>query len=233
MARSLPERIEKVRSVAWAADSRTLFYVKEDEAKRALGCIAICWAVRTINWFTRKPTRGFRCRWRIRAAGAICSSPPTAPPHPKCGALRADEPQAMPSLVSRTRGPITSTTWTMATGLFYIVTNDKRAQFSPGHRAGRRTRRRLAGRKSSRIAWASCWKAWMFLRGTGRARARRGISAPAGDAAGGLARARESSMPEPACIGIGGGANMEFDTDVFRFHYDSYITPDATLRLSP
>ncbi|HSB43094.1 MAG TPA: S9 family peptidase [Methylomirabilota bacterium] len=30
----LPERVEKVSSVAWAADDRTLFYVTEDEAKR-------------------------------------------------------------------------------------------------------------------------------------------------------------------------------------------------------
>ncbi|HEX7953265.1 MAG TPA: prolyl oligopeptidase family serine peptidase, partial [Burkholderiales bacterium] len=33
-------------------------------------------------------------------------------------------------------------------------------------------------------------------------------------------------MPEPV-YSVGGGANMEFDTDVFRFHYDSYITPDS------
>ena len=31
----LPERIEHVRSIAWANDSMTLFYVIEDEAKRA------------------------------------------------------------------------------------------------------------------------------------------------------------------------------------------------------
>nr|CAI78819.1 hypothetical protein [uncultured Latescibacterota bacterium] len=30
----LPDRIEKVRSVAWAADNRTFFYTTEDEAKR-------------------------------------------------------------------------------------------------------------------------------------------------------------------------------------------------------
>jgi oligopeptidase B len=30
----LPERIEKTRSVTWANDSATLFYVKEDDAKR-------------------------------------------------------------------------------------------------------------------------------------------------------------------------------------------------------
>ena len=33
-------------------------------------------------------------------------------------------------------------------------------------------------------------------------------------------------MPEPV-YSVGGGANMEFDTDMFRFHYDSYITPDS------
>jgi oligopeptidase B len=31
-----PESIEKVSSVAWAADGKTLFYVTDDEAKRAL-----------------------------------------------------------------------------------------------------------------------------------------------------------------------------------------------------
>jgi oligopeptidase B len=31
----LPERIEKTRSIAWSEDSRTLFYVREDDAKRA------------------------------------------------------------------------------------------------------------------------------------------------------------------------------------------------------
>jgi oligopeptidase B len=33
--RLLPERIDKARSIAWASDSRTLFYVTEDSAKRA------------------------------------------------------------------------------------------------------------------------------------------------------------------------------------------------------
>ncbi|HXF17967.1 MAG TPA: oligopeptidase B, partial [Burkholderiales bacterium] len=33
--RILPDRIEKVRSIAWASDNRTLFFVREDEAKRA------------------------------------------------------------------------------------------------------------------------------------------------------------------------------------------------------
>jgi oligopeptidase B len=33
--RMLSERIEKARSIAWASDNRTLFYAKEDDAKRA------------------------------------------------------------------------------------------------------------------------------------------------------------------------------------------------------
>ena len=33
--RVLPDRIEKVRSVAWASDNRTLFYAREDDAKSA------------------------------------------------------------------------------------------------------------------------------------------------------------------------------------------------------
>ena len=33
--RDFPETVEKVRSVAWSNDNRTLFYVTEDEAKRA------------------------------------------------------------------------------------------------------------------------------------------------------------------------------------------------------
>src|SRR4026207_489006 len=33
-------------------------------------------------------------------------------------------------------------------------------------------------------------------------------------------------MPEPV-YSVGGGANFEFDTEVFRFHYDSYVTPDT------
>jgi oligopeptidase B len=33
--RTLPDQVEKVRSIAWAMDSRTLFYVTEDQAKRA------------------------------------------------------------------------------------------------------------------------------------------------------------------------------------------------------
>jgi len=36
----------------------------------------------------------------------------------------------------------------------------------------------------------------------------------------------EIAMPEPV-YSVGGGANFEFDTDVFRFHYDSYVTPDT------
>jgi len=58
----LSQQVDRVGSVVWAADNRTLLYTVEDEEqKRPVPVLpAMCWALRMrkTNWFTRRRTSG-------------------------------------------------------------------------------------------------------------------------------------------------------------------------------
>ena len=125
----LAERIEKTRSVAWANDSATLFYVQEDAAKRAyrlyrhtLGSGERCAGL-----------RGKRCALQHRRAAlaqpcAGSSSARTAPPPPKCTASRRTSPARAPRLIAP-RTPEHEYHVDHRGDLFYIVTNDRGRNF--------------------------------------------------------------------------------------------------------
>ena len=222
--RVLPDRIEKVRSIAWASDNRTLFYVREDEAKRAYRVYRHMLGSPDAQLiYEETDTRFSVSVSRSRSNEYLfltCHSATTS----EVRSLRADAPQADPALILARR-PDHEYYVDHGHGLFYIVTNDKGRNF------------RLVTTPVD-DASPSNWKEVIAHRGDvmldGVEVFARHLVAH--ERAGGFPRLRvirlaDASehlidMPEPV-YSVGGGANMEFDTDVFRFHYDSYITPDS------
>jgi len=222
--RVLPDRIEKVRSIAWASDNRTLFYVREDDAKRAY---------RVYRHLRRQPRRSIDLRGNGRAVFRIGFPQPEqrvsvpdfhSATTSEVRSLRADEPQATPSLVLA-RKPEHEYYVDHGHGMFYIVTNDKGRNF-------RLVTTPVDDLSPSRWTQVIAQRDDVMLDGV-EVFARHLV---AHERAGGFPRLRVIrladktehviEMPEPV-YSVGGGANMEFDTDVFRFHYDSYITPDS------
>ena len=220
----LPERIEKIRSAAWAADNRTLFYVREDSAKRAhrlyrhrLGesddelvyeeddtrfSISISLS-RSLEWLFLTAHSATTSEVRYFPAGDPQSPPQLLLPRHQDHEYYLDHGQ----------------------GQFYIVTNDRGRNFrlvtAPVDKPGvENWEERIAHRDDVMLEGVDVFARHLVVH----------------ERAGGFPRLRvirladadthEISLPEPV-YSVGGGANAEFDTDTYRFHYDSYITPDA------
>ncbi|MGH8864509.1 MAG: prolyl oligopeptidase family serine peptidase, partial [Burkholderiales bacterium] len=220
----LSDRIEKVRSVAWASDNRTLFYVREDGTKRAYRLYRHLLGSKDDQLIYEEADARFSlsvARSRSRAYLFLTSHSATTS---EVRFLPADAPAAAWNLVTA-RQPEHEYYVDHGQGLFYIVTNDKGRNF------------RLVTAPVEDPAPGN-WKekvphrAEVMLEGVD-VFARHLV---AHERAGGFPRLRvmrladgeshEIAMPEPV-YSVGGGANFEFDTDVFRFHYDSYVTPDT------
>ena len=222
--RALSDRIEKVRSVAWASDNRTLFYVTEDEAKRAYRVYRHLLGSREDQLIYEETDSRFSVsvsRSRSNEYLFLTSHSATAS---EVRSLRADAPQSTPSLILA-RAPEHEYYVDHGHGLFYIVTNDKGRNF-------RLVTSPVDDPSPSRWTQVIAHRDDVMLDGV-EVFARHLV---AHERKGGFPRLRVIrladkgehviEMPEPV-YSVGGGANMEFDTDVFRFHYDSYITPDS------
>ena len=222
--RILPDRIEKVRSIAWASDNRTLFYVREDDTKRAHRVYRHLLGARQDQLIYEETDARFSVsvsRSRSNEYLFLTSHSATTS---EVRSLRADEAQANPELILA-RKPDHEYYVDHGHGLFYIVTNDKGRNF-------RMVTVPVADPSPSRWTEFIAQRSDVMLEGV-EVFARHLV---AHERAGGFPRLRVIrladkgehviDMPEPV-YSVGGGANMEFDTDVFRFHYDSYITPDS------
>ena len=222
--RILPDRIEKVRSIAWASDNRTLFYVREDDTKRAHRVYRHLLGARQDQLIYEETDARFSVsvsRSRSNEYLFLTSHSATTS---EVRSLRADEAQANPELILA-RKPDHEYYVDHGHGLFYIVTNDKGRNF-------RMVTVPVADPSPSRWTEFIAHRSDVMLEGV-EVFARHLV---AHERAGGFPRLRVIrladkgehviDMPEPV-YSVGGGANMEFDTDVFRFHYDSYITPDS------
>jgi oligopeptidase B len=220
----LSDRIEKVRSVAWASDNRTLFYVREDDVKRAYRVYRHELGGRNDALvYEEADTRFSVSVSRSRSHEYLFLTSHSATTS-EVRTLPAAEPLAQPALVLARRHEHEYYV-DHGHGMFYIVTNDRGRNF------------RLVTAPANNPAPAN-WKEMIphrddvMLEGV-EVFARHLV---AHERAGGFPRLRVIrladrdahviGMPEPA-YSVAGGANMEFDTDVFRFHYDSYITPDS------
>ncbi len=222
--RVLSERIEKVRSVAWAGDNRTFFYVREDGTKRAYRLYRHLLGGKDDELIYEEADVRFSLsvtHSRSRAFLFLTSHSATTS---EVRYLPADAPASGWKLVVARR-PEHEYYLDHGQGLFYIVANDKGRNF------------RLVTAPVEDPSPAN-WKemiphrADVMLEGVD-VFARHLV---AHERAGGFPRLRvtrladgethEIAMPEPV-YSVGGGANFEFETDVFRFHYDSYVTPDT------
>ena len=222
--RVLEDRIEKVRSIAWASDNRTLFYAVEDAAKRAHRVYRhVLGHTQDQLIYQESDTRFSVSVARSRSNAYLFLTSHSATTS-EVRTLRADDPSGVPELVLA-RMPEHEYYVDHGHGVFYIVTNDKGRNFrmvsAPvADPSVRQWTQLIAHRDDVMLEGVEVFARHLVAHercgGFPRLRVLR------------LEDANEHliEMPEPV-YSVGGGANMEFDTDVFRFHYGSYVTPDS------
>jgi oligopeptidase B len=220
----LPERIGKVRSVAWANDSVTLFYVIEDDAKRAyrLYRYRLGTSEHTLVYEETDPRFSIGVQ-RSRSRGCIFLGSHSATAS-EVRFISADEPNAPFRLVAP-RAPDHEYDVDHRGDLLYIVTNDRGRNFrlvtaplsapEPGNWT-----EMIPHREDVMLEDID-----LFAR-----------HAVIHERAGGFPRMRVLSfataqehdieMPEPV-YSVYATGNAEFDTDVLRFSYESLVTPGS------
>jgi oligopeptidase B len=220
----LAERIEKTRSVAWAADSATLFYVQEDAAKRAwrlyrhrLGSEedALVYEEGDVR-FSIGVQRSRSRAWIFLGAHSATTS--------EVYCIPADQPTAQPRLVA----PRTSEHEYHVDHrgeLFYIVTNDRGRNF-------RLVSAPVADPQPQNWTEVIPHRDEVMLEDV-ELFARHSV---VHERTGGFPRLRvvdfetgaahAVEFPEPA-YSVYGTGNAEFDTDTYRFGYESLVTPDS------
>jgi len=220
----LAERVEKTRSVAWANDSTTLFYVKEDAAKRA-------WRLyrhtlgrdEDVLVFEESDARFSIGVQRSRSRGWIFLGSHSATTS-EVYCIPADQPAAAPRVIAA-RVPEHEYHVDHRDGLFYIVTNDRGRNF-------RLVTAPVADPRPDNWAEVIPHRDDVMLEDVDLFSRHMVIH----ERAGGFPRLRvlrfdnaevhDVQFPEPAYSVFGTG-NAEFDTDVFRLSYESLVTPDS------
>jgi oligopeptidase B len=220
----LPTSIEHVRSIAWANDSATLFYVLEDEAKRAYRLYRHRLGSEQHTLLYEETDVRFSIglqRSRSRAYIFLGAHSATAS---EVRFIRADEPLASFRLVAP-RAPEHEYDVDHRGDLFYIVTNDRGRNF-------RLVTAPVAAPEQSNWAEKIAHREDVMLEDVDLFARHLVVH----ERAGGFPRMRvlhfasaqehEIEMPEPVYSAFPTG-NAEFDTDVLRFSYESLITPGS------
>ena len=223
-AADYPDAIEKVRSVAWAADNRTLFYVTEDEAKRACRV----WRHVPGEEQARLIYEEFDARFSVsvsdsRSKGYIFITSASATTS-EVRYLPADTP-TVPLRLFQPRRQGHEYYVDHGHERFYILTNDKGRNFRLATAPLQTTsesfwRELVAHREDVMLEGIDVFLRHLVLDERKDGFPRLTVMRVDDGAT------HVISMPEPASS-IYGGANAEFDTSVFRFHYQSYVTPDS------
>jgi oligopeptidase B len=222
--RDFPETFDKVRSVAWSNDNRTLFYVTEDDAKRAhrLWRFVIGESAGTLV-YEETDTRFSLSVSDSRSREYIFVTSHSATTT-EVRYVLADAPMRELKLFQARRQ---DHEYYVDHGAdqFYVVTNDKGRNFrlavAPLHATGEGNWHELiAHRQDVMLDGVDVFSRHLVLheRKDGFPRlCIRGIAD---------ANTHIVMLPEPASS-VYGGANPEFDTAIFRLHYESYVTPDS------
>ena len=223
-AADYPEAIEKVRSVAWAADNRTLFYVTEDEAKRACRV----WRHVPGEEQARLVYEEFDARFSVsvsdsRSKGYIFITSASATTS-EVRYVPADTP-AVPLRLFQPRRPGHEYYVDHGHDRFYVLTNDKGRNFRLATVPLQTTSESfwhelIAHREDVMLEGIDVFSRHVVLDERKDGFPRLSVMRVADGATHVIA------LPEPASS-VYGGANAEFDTSVFRFHYQSYVTPDS------
>jgi oligopeptidase B len=221
---TLALRVEKARSVAWANDSATLFYVVEDQAKRAYRLYRHRLGSPTHELLYEEGDERFSIgvdQTRSSAFVILTSHSATTSEVRYVSADRPHEPLAL--AVPRRqeheyyldhRGD-----------RFYIVTNDRGRNFrlatAPvADPAEANWSELIAHREDVMLEGVDLFRRHYVLheRRGGFPRLRV-VSFDSGEA-------HDVDLPETVCA-VHGGANLEFDTSSYRFVYESLVTPDS------
>jgi oligopeptidase B len=219
----LPDRVERVAGVAWAADGRTLFYVTEDHAKRPYRLWRHRLGAEMDDLLYEETDALFRldvARSRSRAYLFAASGSFTAT---EVRYLRADQPDGA---------------WTM------LLAREKDHEYDVEHGGDRfYIRTNGGGRRNFRLVWAPVDdprpERWTELIPHREEVMLEGVDVFAGhyvvqEREDGLARLRIVSLadgashhvefPEPT-YEVGPDINAEFDVTAYRLRYQSLITP--------
>jgi len=220
----LPLRVEKTRSVAWAEDNRTLFYVVEDEAKRAcrlyrhrLGSAEhVLLFEETDERFSIGVDQSRSRAWLFLTSHSATTS------EVRC--LPADRPDVAFALIAPRR-PEHEYYVDHRGDSFYIVTNDCgrnfRAVTAPVSDPGEANWRELVPHREDVMLEGIDLFARHYV-----LHERRGGFPRLRVVRFDTGQAHDIETPEQVCA-VHGGANAEFDTDRFRFVYESLVTPDS------
>ena len=219
----LPERIAKVRSTAWASDSRTLYYVTEDAAKRAsrvwrrvlgvAGSEALVYE-ESDERFSVSVDRSLSGDYMfITSASATTSEVRTVPAADPLSEARLFLPRRQDHEYYLDHGGDS----------FYIVTNDRGRNFrlvevatDAPERAN--WRELIAHRDDVMLDGVDVFSRHLVAHERrGGFPALRVIRIADGTS-------HEIEFPE-AAHAVYGGANAQFDTGTFRLYYESYVTP--------
>jgi oligopeptidase B len=220
----LAERIEKTRSVAWASDSATLFYVQEDAAKRAwrlyrhvLGSVddALVFEEGDVR-FSIGVQRSRSRAWIFVGSHSATTS--------EVYCIPADQPHAALRLIAP-RTPEHEYHVDHRGDLFYIVTNDRGRNFRLVSAPVSDPRPQnwtevIPQREDVMLEDVELFARHSVVheRSGGFPRLRI-VSFETGEA-------HPVEFPEPA-YSVYGTGNAEFDSDTFRFAYESLVTPDS------
>jgi oligopeptidase B len=220
----LPVRVEKARSVAWANDSCTLFYVVEDDTKRACRLGRHRLGSQAHEVLYEEADERFSIgvsQSRSKAFVFLTSHSATTS---EVRYLRADRPAeefvlAVPRLAEH------EYYLDHREDLFYIVTNDRGRNFrlvtAPVSNPREDLWTELLGhREEVMLEGVDLFAGHYVLheRREGFPRLRV-VSFASGEA-------HDIEVPETVCS-VHGGANPEFDTGRYRFVYESLVTPDS------
>ncbi|HJQ38810.1 MAG TPA: S9 family peptidase [Thermoanaerobaculia bacterium] len=216
---------ERITSLEWAKDNKTLFYSTENDAKRSDRVFRHVLGGQPVQIFEEKDELfdTFVNRSRDGEYIFVFSDSKTTS---DARLIRADKPDAEPVLMvprktdhkyyADHRG-----------NLFYILTNDTginyRVVTAPVDNYAQSNWKELVPhRKPVKIDNVELFKNHMVLRLKEGGLSQMEVY----DLREGAAKPHRVTFPEPA-YGLGGGANAEFDTNVYRYSYNSFITPQS------
>jgi oligopeptidase B len=239
---TLPERIERVTSAAWAADNRTLFYTVEDETtKRSYRLYRHVLGVREPDALLyEEADERFRIDVERTRSGGFLLLTVASHTTSEVRLLAADQPDAAFELIAPREDEHEyyvdhhpGTDGGPSGGVFYIRTNSGGRTFRMVTAAVDNPRREawrefIPNRPDVMLASAQAFASHLVLyeRESGLPYLRivplgTGGRGREGDV---LASSRRIEFAEPV-YNASPGANAEFVTDYLRFQYESFITP--------
>jgi oligopeptidase B len=220
----LPLRVEKARSVAWANDSATLFYVVEDDAKRAYRLYRHRLGSAAHDLLYEETDERFSIGVDETRSSAFVILTSHSATTSEVRFVPADRPDA-PLTLAVPRRQEHEYYVDHRGERFYILTNDRGRNFrlvtAPVNAPSEANWSELiAHREDVMLEGIDLFSGHYVLheRRGGFPRLRV-VSFATGEA-------HDIELPEAVCT-VHGGANLEFDTTVYRFVYESPVTPDS------